>query len=523
MSHVTPPDDESPPPSGSPARLAVVLIHGIGDMARGGVLESAINAVTRSLPDLNVVTDKPPIRRPSGAFAEGQVHTASADLRWHDHAVRLVEFHWASVAGKIRLRKPLQALRRLLGVLGEFPRMTAAEMPSAKLRTWAARAGRFQWWLLLGLLVLSLPVIVELVLRPALPDLIRELIRQTGGVVGDYELLQILGEALRWGYVATLGLLTLYFVAGFYYGFGVASFIMFIPLWFLFPKRLRPLGVVWRAIAVGSILTLLLALIVVQLVTWPAIVVTVWRHISEPVRPDAVPVFTNPGFFAAYVLVSIALFWASLLLGLVVANLMRDTVHYLAADRDGHPLPHQVVIQSELWQLIEKLRSDFEAQRIILVAHSLGTVIVSDLLWGKARSGASLDGCPLDIVTAGSPLRRSIGRSLPFRLPDPQALLGDYRRAPLVVERWFNAYRLFDYVGQALTYCALPLDLVWRTARGKGSAGSIVEYLLKPRYKRPFGHANYWGDPRFLDFVVRDVVLPVLRTADTEPRGMPVT
>ena len=521
MSYASAPDDESHLRPGNPARLAVVLIHGIGDMTRGDVLESAIDAVGRSLPDLNVVTDEPPVRRPSGAFADSRVHTASADLQWHGHAIKLVEFHWASVAGKIRLRKPLQALRRLLEVLGEFPRMTAAEMPSAKLRTWAARAGRFQRWLVVGLLVLALPALIELALRPALPDLIREM-SQTGGAPQDPELLQILGEALRSGYVATLGLAALYWVVGLYYGIGVASFIMFIPPWLLFRKRLRALDVVWRAIALGSVLTLAVALIVVQVVALSVFVITVLRHIGEPVGANANPVFTNPALFAMYMLVSIALGWGSLVLGLVVANLMRDAVHYLAADRDGDPLPNQVAIRSELWQLIEKLRADFEAQRIILVAHSLGTVIVSDLLWGKIRAGASLDGCPLDIVTAGSPLRRSIGRALPFRLPDPQTLLGNYRRAPLVVERWFNAYRLFDYVGQALTYFALPLDLVWCRPREQGSGGGIAEYLLKPRYQRPFGHADYWGDPRFLDFVVRDVVLPVLSTPDAKPQGMPV-
>lgn len=77
-------------------------------------------------------------------------------------------------------------------MLGEFPRMTAAEMPSAKLRTWAARAGRFQRWLVVGLLVLALPALIELALRPALPDLIREM-SQTGGAPQDPELLQIVG------------------------------------------------------------------------------------------------------------------------------------------------------------------------------------------------------------------------------------------------------------------------------------------------------------------------------------------
>jgi hypothetical protein len=114
----------------------------------------------------------------------------------------------------------------------------------------------------------------------------------------------------------------------------------------------------------------------------------------------------------------------------------------------------------------------------------------------------------LDIVTAGSPIRRLINRMLPHRLPAAPEL---YRRlssgSPMRVGRWFNIYRIFDCVGQALSYSAL-LPAV--RSRGGRDADVIREHLLRPCLRWPFGHADYWGDRRFVSYLAVEVVAPLV-------------
>jgi len=48
----------------------------------------------------------------------------------------------------------------------------------------------------------------------------------------------------------------------------------------------------------------------------------------------------------------------------------------------------------------------------------------------------------VDIVTAGSPIRRFINHMLPNRLPTPAVLCKTLREGPsLTVDRWFNVCR----------------------------------------------------------------------------------
>lgn len=107
--------------------------------------------------------------------------------------------------------------------------------------------------------------------------------------------------------------------------------------------------------------------------------------------------------------------------------------------------------------------------RIILVAHSQGTVISADLLryLSKVR-GAKADNritdIPIRLFTMGSPLRQLYAGAFPYLyrwidddpLPEPPAdspwLHRTARPHPeeLVVEQWVNAYRTGDYVGRHL-------------------------------------------------------------------------
>ena len=107
---------------------------------------------------------------------------------------------------------------------------------------------------------------------------------------------------------------------------------------------------------------------------------------------------------------------------------------------------------------------------------------------------------PIDLVTAGSPMRRLIVRLLPHRLPNPIEIRRELADGPLPVARWFNAYRSLDLVGMRLVSGEACRD----PERG------ILECPLLPRWHWPWGHSNYWSDRRFTHLAAERVVAPIL-------------
>jgi len=506
----------APPASDAraPADLAVLLVHGIGDIEEGDVLRAGVEAVRRNLPGLTVVEGArrhpdPDVSTPESPAGRGVV--SSVDVAWNDHTIRIVEYSWASVAGKIRLRYPLQAARRTLEVMREFPMMAALGTPSPRLVRWAATAGRFQQALALGLILLVVPCMIELALRP-------ELVLWLEGVVtpgesspigpsDPFPMAMFLQRLWAGSYVFTLGLMLLYVLAGLYYAMVTAGFLYFNVAWLVFRRRLRPIGVAWRGLVVSSVLVFLLALAVVMALV-PAFQGLLLASRFLEVRGGADVEFVVAVALGAgwYTLV----YWLVLKPTVGVANLLRDAVHYLSAGPDGRLLPHQRTIRSELLDLIRELQGAEGRTHVLVIAHSLGSVIVADLL----REALPSDGAVprrgrLDLVTAGSPLRRFVHRFLPYRIPDASTLCEELHHGALPVQRWFNAYRVLDYVGQALTYSCV-FGTWWRARRP--SIG-IQDHLLSPWYAWPFGHAHYWRDRRFLDFVVKHVARPALEGA----------
>src|SRR5262245_60030406 len=101
----------------APKSVAVVLVHGIGDLRSGDVVGSAIRAIEKAAPGARIVTMKPEAVEPDS----GQAQIHSTDIQWHDARIRVVEFYWAGIAGKIRLRRPIDAIRKTLRLVREFP------------------------------------------------------------------------------------------------------------------------------------------------------------------------------------------------------------------------------------------------------------------------------------------------------------------------------------------------------------------------------------------------------------------
>jgi hypothetical protein len=142
--------------------------------------------------------------------------------------------------------------------------------------------------------------------------------------------------------------------------------------------------------------------------------------------------------------------------------------------------------------LIETLISDLEAlggdgKELILVTHSLGTVIAVDSL----RESPRLCFSRITLITAGSPLTRMFHRFFPSRYPAARQLLSEFSQS-FAQFRWINVYRPFDPIGTSL---GLP-------GRCEVSTRQWRKLLMS-------AHSNYWSDS-----IAYTLVTPLITCAD---------
>ncbi|MCU0951278.1 MAG: hypothetical protein MUC68_09475, partial [Burkholderiaceae bacterium] len=142
----------------------------------------------------------------------------------------------------------------------------------------------------------------------------------------------------------------------------------------------------------------------------------------------------------------------------VALDAILDIDNYLRDPADGRS--PRAAIFSRAAALLAHLRSRGYT-RIVLVAHSQGTVICTDLLHWLAQRGR-LDECvgsdtPLALVTVGSPLRDLYAQRFPLLygwMGSAPVQSGAPHTAPdparLGLAAWTNAYRSGDYVGRAI-------------------------------------------------------------------------
>jgi hypothetical protein len=116
-----------------------------------------------------------------------------------------------------------------------------------------------------------------------------------------------------------------------------------------------------------------------------------------------------------------------------------------------------------------------DSPQLVIVAHSLGSVIALDYLCNWNTGDGSRD---VTLITMGSPFRRFFLRWLPGVLFDRRPVRTIRRiRARHRSFRWVNVYRPWDYVGTSL-----PVPDAAFANR------STRQYL------RLNGHGDYWGD-----------------------------
>jgi hypothetical protein len=145
--------------------------------------------------------------------------------------------------------------------------------------------------------------------------------------------------------------------------------------------------------------------------------------------------------------------------------------------------------------LDERIRPIGSDTRIVLLAHSLGSVIAVDSLI-NSRVWHGRDDVVL--ITLGSPIRRAFVRFFPgFLFPAGVPDAGRLAQTRVGRLRWINVYRRLDVVGKNL---GLPPD---------------VGIDVPTRQWR--GHAGYWNDDQVLGSVLKALSSPAPVTAMQPP------
>jgi hypothetical protein len=208
-------------------------------------------------------------------------------------------------------------------------------------------------------------------------------------------------------------------------------------------------------------------------------------------------------------------------------------VHFREFPREA--IPRVRIVERYVALLQHVIEQGF--RRIVIVAHSQGTVITADLLHylrdrpallgenaqresrERAKSGddripdqlaqlsAALATVQIDLLTVGCPLRQLYAQ----RFPAQYAWACDPEPAQLGVRRWFNAWGAADYVGRWLWSSggSLPLEV---------AARAYEHPVVETADRRdvcigPSAHTHYF-EPN--QAVVRQLLLELLRPTPPE-------
>lgn len=177
----------------------------------------------------------------------------------------------------------------------------------------------------------------------------------------------------------------------------------------------------------------------------------------------------------------VPLFLTEIRLALDLAHDVISYIHYrcelgrrlLARTRTAPP-PAVNPMRARFHVVVDHLMKEAAVERLIVVAHSQGSVIALDELAHAWQPGELPPATTF--VTFGSPITHLYQRYFPNVYPDWNDATWDrfFER----VTRWINLYRLGDYVGATIA---------------RPSRCRFVEMALGAG-----GHRDYWRDPRLL-------------------------
>jgi hypothetical protein len=157
-----------------------------------------------------------------------------------------------------------------------------------------------------------------------------------------------------------------------------------------------------------------------------------------------------------------------------------DVVNHFYRPDEGFPVRQQ--IESRFHKVLARLLEEYQPTRIVVIAHSQGTVISFNALseiYAQAWFQQYAATLRAELVTVGSPLTHLYQHYFPAHYPvnDPkQAVLQPY------VRRWRNIFRTDDYIG---TFVTLGSNAA---ATQAAQAQSWPESIPA----RPGGHTHYW-------------------------------
>src|SRR5437660_705212 len=140
--------------------VAVVLIHGIGNFRPGSILKSCCSAISRDFNSAGLAPINETIHwlPQDGNQQYGHVNYNGSRYSWKDQKIDLIEFHWSDVAGKIRLRQPVDAFVKVLNILATFP-LLGVISAAKRIKFCANLIGAFHCfllcWALLGAIIVT--------------------------------------------------------------------------------------------------------------------------------------------------------------------------------------------------------------------------------------------------------------------------------------------------------------------------------------------------------------------------------
>lgn len=188
-----------------------------------------------------------------------------------------------------------------------------------------------------------------------------------------------------------------------------------------------------------------------------------------------------------------------------IVGALGDPVSYLSGFfKDGKPVYGQVhdCVRSSLAQLEARL-GDADTKPLMILAHSLGSVVVSNYIWDQhyntSEDNIGLGRTPFErtetltsFITFGSNIPLFLPPSPPIRcIPFPHANLPAHLKPEA---KWQNVYDPDDVLGY-------PLQHIWDDTQGTVIDDITINAGAWPLSETPLSHTAYWHDSDFLDIV----------------------
>jgi hypothetical protein len=267
----------------------------------------------------------------------------------------------------------------------------------------------------------------------------------------------------------------------------------------------------------------------------PAFAVPLIDGLSRELGADATAVAFEPCFWADILQAGQDEIWARLLraptpmrinlLRKWIVGTLGDPTGYLSGyERHGVPVMHTVHQRfADSLARVERRLADPARAPLVVLAHSLGCVVVTNYLWNLERAAgevatiapSTMHPSARDVarkVIGDTPVQRletltglvTFGCNIPLflppvppyecvRFPRP-ALAPQFKR----VARWLNVYDPYDILGY-------PLNHLWDESHGTKIDDVALEVGMPGLSMTPLSHTFYWTDAAFQSLVASEL------------------